>query len=331
MLALAAFAFVAFVPARALAQPAPSADAKKKATDLFKEAKAAFDKGDFAKALAGFKDSYAAVASPNSHLYIARCMAQLGDNVGAYTEFEKTIAEASARPEYSKTGDSAKSEMAEQASKITILTLNIAHADETTVVHVGGAEYPRDKWAKPTPMKSGQVEILVESKSKPPVKMGVTLNAGDKPAIDFDVLAPPPSAIPSTPGVVTPPPAQPTDTKSGGASKKTLRTAAFIAGGVGVVGLGMFVIQGIRSNSTYSDLELHCGAGPCKANRQTEVDRGKVQQTMANIGLIVGITGVAAGTTLFILSRGGKTETGKAAPKVEVGIGPTSVVASGSF
>jgi hypothetical protein len=60
------------------------------------------------------------------------------------------------------------------------------------------------------------------------------------------------------------------------------------------------------SNSDYSDLQSSCHPG-CPASKSSEIDNGKTNQLIANIGLGLGIAGVAAGATLFVLSLGGKS------------------------
>jgi hypothetical protein len=97
-----------------------------------------------------------------------------------------------------------------------------------------------------------------------------------------------------------------------------------VAAGVGVAGLGLFTVAGIMANSTYSDLSESCG-GPCPPDRQGDVDAGKTEQTLANIGLIVGAVGLAAGATLFVLSvTGGESEPTDegSAPSSQLVVGP---------
>ena len=81
-----------------------------------------------------------------------------------------------------------------------------------------------------------------------------------------------------------------------------LRLGAYAAGGVGVVGLAVFTIGGLAAHSTYNDLGSACHDGPCPADKQGEISSGKTQQTIANVGLVFGVAGVAAGATLFVLS-----------------------------
>jgi hypothetical protein len=63
-----------------------------------------------------------------------------------------------------------------------------------------------------------------------------------------------------------------------------------------------FAIFGSLARSTYDDLQTVCGGGPCPANKADEISSGKTYQTVANVGLALGILGVASGATLFVLS-----------------------------
>ena len=56
------------------------------------------------------------------------------------------------------------------------------------------------------------------------------------------------------------------------------------------------------AKSTYDDLDKACNGGPCPASKNGEISSGKTQQVVANVGLGVGIVGLAVGATLFVLS-----------------------------
>jgi hypothetical protein len=108
----------------------------------------------------------------------------------------------------------------------------------------------------------------------------------------------------------------PPDT-SQGFDKTKLRPYAYVAGGVGVAGLATFAIFGLMANSTFSDLQKACppaqGGCPPGANKSGEISSGQTQQTVANIGLVAGLVGAAAGVTLFILSMPPKAPVANAA------------------
>jgi hypothetical protein len=81
-----------------------------------------------------------------------------------------------------------------------------------------------------------------------------------------------------------------------------LRTAAYVAGGVGLVGLTTFAIFGALEKSSYNDLQDACHGGPCPPEKADDISTGRSRQTIANVGLVAGLVGAAAGAVLFVVS-----------------------------
>src|SRR5262245_41999969 len=75
----------------------PSAAETQRATTLFVKGTDLLKLKKYPQALEQFKQSYALVPSPNSHLYIARCLKFMGQTRAAYVEYDKVYEEASAR------------------------------------------------------------------------------------------------------------------------------------------------------------------------------------------------------------------------------------------
>ncbi|HVY45180.1 MAG TPA: tetratricopeptide repeat protein, partial [Minicystis sp.] len=140
MVLAAALASVAHVDV-AYAGPVPGAADVKKAQQLFRKADELFNAHRYPEALDLFRQSYATVQSPNSHLYIARCLAQMGDLRTAYLEFQKVYEEAERRaatePKYAPTRDSARVERDELGNKIALVTVSVRNADASTTVKIG--------------------------------------------------------------------------------------------------------------------------------------------------------------------------------------------------
>ena len=118
-------------------------------------------------------------------------------------------------------------------------------------------------------------------------------------------------------------------------SKGGLRTASYVALGVGVVGLGVGTVFGLKSKSDYDKGNDLCPSFPCQLTAQQAQDRegfgkdGDSAKTLSLVGFIAGGVGVATGVTLFILSNK-KTEPAAQA-KVIPWIGLGSMGLSGSF
>lgn len=326
--------------AQAPAAAAPSEKDVQAATFNFKKGKDLFDMKKYAPALEAFKISYSKVASPNSHLYIARCIQNLGKLTEAYDEFEKTVAEAAERAKtedkYGPTRDTAQTELNELISKIALVTVNVTADSPEAKLSIGGQDVPKERWGKAFPVMPGTTEVVVTVPSKEPAKESLTLKAGDKREI---ALGPSGGSASGGSGGGgsdslglggdTGGDTGDTGKKSGGNRK--LLPFAIAAGGLGVVGFGVFAVAGSMSSSTYADLEKNCGAGPCPPEFANDVSKGRTQQTIANVGLIVGAVGVAAAVPLFILSLKAKKPADESSGSTSLVIGPGYTGVRGRF
>lgn len=314
------------------AQPDPAAVAT--ATAAFKKGTTLFQQKKYGLALAEFQTSYDTVNSPNSLLYVARCQAETGQLKDGYRTFTRVIDEAEARlaaePKYAPTRDSARNERDELAKKIALVTVNVAGGDDTTRVTVGGAPLPRDMWGKPQPMDPGPTTVELVVGANPPVTRQLALEVGKSETVDLDTSA---TAAPPPP----PPPTTEPPEESGGTSP--LVPIGIATAGVGVAGLALFAIAGSMSNGTYGDLEDLCGGEQaCPSDRQAEAadlqDSGSTQQTLANVGLIVGAVGVTAGVTMLVIglsSDDGGTESASTQPSTSLAVGPGFTGLRGRF
>ncbi len=283
-------------------------------------------------ALQAFRDSYAAVASPNSHLMVARELVELGKLEEAFAEYEATIAEAqtamSTDPKYEAALKSATNEQNELKKKVYVVHLAVSGQAADSKVTVGGRDIPESDWQKPIALSPGSsVTIELSSGSAPVATQTVEPTAGGESTVE---LAPPAAAPPPGPTPETTSAEGHVSTSGGGPS---MRTWAYIAGGVGAAGLITFGVFGIMANSKHSELEDKCKDGVCPKDLQDTKDAGKRDQTIANIGLVVGVVGLGTGTVLYLMSNK-KQE--KPAAKVRsfrpsVSVGYRSVTVSGEF
>jgi hypothetical protein len=312
------------LPIAAPAPATPSPNDVAKATAYFQKGAELLKAKKFTQALEQFKLSYGTVPSPNSHLYIARCLAGIGESRGAYIEFDKVLDEATARsinePKYVPARDSARAERDELAPKLGLVTITVAHPAPGSVVYLGAYQVPADRWGRPFPIEPGSFEARVETPGRPVVRTPITLGPGQRFEVSLDVA-------PGTGPLVPPPPVIVTRSKI-----NPLRIGGFVAAGVGVVGFGIFAGAGVASSATYSDLTLKCGTkGGCGGqNVSAEVSSGQTQQAIANAGLVVGIVGIAAGAALIVLSTR-KPRDAAGQPTADLIVGPGWLGAKGTF
>jgi hypothetical protein len=289
MLAVAPVSFADGVPAdQATAVQREQAQAK------FTKGRKLFQKKKYEEALQELKASHEIVSSPNTRLMIARCLQELGRLVEAYAEFGRTAVEARelerADRRYAQAAESAEHERKDLETKLGFVVVDVQNAAPDSTLRVGGEEIKRAAWGVPAPAVPGDTEVVVETPGRPPVRKSVNLSAGQREEMTIDAGVLPPKPAPSPP---PPPPPE--------ASNST-RTWAYVAGGVGVAGLATFAVAGLMANGTYSDLEDECG-GPCPPDRQDDIDAGRRQQAIANIGLAVGVIGLGTGVALYLSSE----------------------------
>lgn len=289
----------------------------------YDKARKAYLAGNYGPAIEEFRASFDVVASPNTSLYLARALRENGQAGDAYAEFGRTIDSASSDARYAKTAQIATTERQALESQLAFVTVHVAHATADTKLEVAGHDVPAGADGappqSPIPVAPGNVSVTVTKPGHDPVTKTVTVAAGAKDEVSIDADG---NAVASGPPPAAPPPAAP--------SRAPLRTYAYVAGGVGVVGILTFVVAGIMANSTYGDLQDKCGSSPCPASLGDEISRGKTQQTIANVGLVIGVVGAAAGVTLFVLSN--KQKDGEAAaPATAFVAGPSFTGVRGAF
>jgi len=146
-------------------------------------------------------------------------------------------------------------------------------------------------------------------------------------------LAPDPNA---------PPPAQattPVAPAAGAPAAQTQardHTAAYVAGGVGLVGIGFGVAFGLGAMSEKSSLDAACNGNVCPTSQQGTRDAGTRFGTISTVGFIVGGVGLATGAVLYFWDIGGSPQqervaVGSTGLRVRAYVGPSSVGVSGSF
>ena len=284
---------------------------RNKAQTLFKKGRDFFVVQKYEQALEEFEASLEIVASPNTRLYVARCLREMGKLKDAHAEFGRVEADANRLAErdarYGPTAQTAAEERAELGGKLAFITFKVNHPADNTTVKVDGQVVPPSTWQEPMVLVPGTIEVTLETPPAPPSRQTLTIAAGETKTLELDLA--PESPPPAPPEVA---PAPPPDAPA------RLRPLAYVAGGIGAAGVVTFVFAGAMANSSYAALKNACNDGPCPPWKADDVSAGRTQQTIANVGLVLGIVGIAAGTTLFVLSEPKGT-----ASQTSLVVGPT--------
>lgn len=300
------------------------AEAVPTSKEQFVQARALYDDGKYEEALPLLRSVFEATGSPNAQLYVARALREMGRLDEAHRAMvlarKVATAEAAKDAKYEPTRDAAASELAILDTKVGKVVVAFVDKAEGTQVTLNGTPLPEADVGAPVAVMPGTVTIVATAPGKPEIRREQQLKAGGRVtiALAFDD----PSAA-SGPAEQTPD--APTETRGG-----EVRTAGFVALGVGVLGMGMFGVTYAMAGGVESDLDEACGGKRCTDDKFAEdVDRGKTLDTLANVGLIVGAVGLVSGAAMVLF--GGPTEVAPSGPSVGVGPGGAMATWRGSF
>jgi hypothetical protein len=323
-----------------------TAPQKKEAMTHFTTGKQAAESKEWEKALVELRASLAIVDSPNGRLVLARTLRDSGALGDAWTEYGRTIEVATRLadkdPRYAQTAEAAKTERAELDAKVGLVVVSIAHAPADATLKVGGRGIPSAEWSGPIVASAGAVDVVVaDAAGKELARKTVAVTTGGKTPVALDTqpsseVAAAPAGAPSAEDL--PPKDKPEGAGEGSAEAASspsgnghLRAYAYAAGGVGVAGFAVFGIFGAMEKSTYSTLQSSCPGNVCPPDKAGDISSGKTQQLLANVGLGVGIAGVAVGTTLFVLSLGGNSSTAPQAASTSLVVSPNFIGLRGAL
>ena len=309
------------VGARAAGVDSATAEQKRAAQKMFEAGDGLYESGRYDEAAQAFRASYELVASPNSRLMVARALRELQRFDEAYKEFQGTIRDAEASGgRYPEALNAARAEAEALNSQLAYVVVDAAPEFAGAELRING---------KPTVWAAGEklavlaskVEIELRGADGKVQRESLALKAAETRHIgpQSQAPAPPPKDEPKTETILQPqaPPAH----------SNGLRTGAYVAGGVGLLGFASFGVFGFLDHSTFSNLKTKCGGGSCSSDPSHDVDAGRRYQLFANIGLGVGAVGLATSVTLFLVSGKSKSQE----RPVALRLGPGAIALHGRF
>jgi hypothetical protein len=267
-------------------------------------------------------------------MYLADCYAQNGQTASAWAMFKEaaTAANAANQKDRARTATQKADEL---EKKLAYVAITFASGAD-----VAGLEVKRDGdvVGKATigtklPVDPGKHTFEASAPGKKPWSTTIEIpNAPGSTTVTIPALADAPAdAAPATPADGAkdqPPPAAPQGAdaaqESGWPAQKT---AALVAGGVGVVGVAIGAIFGVMTISSWGTAQDTCAdegedALQCDEAGVDAGERAKTNGTISTIGFIVGGVGLAAGVVLWVTAPSGSPEkTGKSI-RVTPALGP---------
>jgi hypothetical protein len=305
-------ALVILAPTTAFAQTDLERAAAREAADT---GRAQFEAGRYAEAIDSFSRAQQLVAAPPHLLYLARAQAKLGKLVEAHEDYLKITRETlppKSPKAFLEAESAAEREIEEVDARLPSVTIAVQGVPATDVsVQMDGTTLSTAMVGIPLPVDPGQhvFEARGASAQSAPVTVTVTEGAKETVMLTLRASAPPPagSARASASTSLTSAPLTADSVRS---SSSGLRSASYVAFGVGAVGLGVGTYLLVKSSSTRSssnDLFHTCNATPpCSDSQKTQIESkdndADSQRNVGIGGLVVGGVGAITGVTLLILS-----------------------------
>lgn len=317
-------AFVALLSP--LAGAAPSAEDRALATELFKQARELMTGGKAQEACPKLAESHRLDPGGGTILNLGLCYEAIGKLASAFAAFNDALAMAR-RDDREDRVTLATERLAAVEPRLSRLVIEVPPGSDIPGLGVkrDGSEVARAAWGAAMPVDGGRHEVEVTALGYRAWRTAIDLqNEGDRgtvvvPRLEAEPKAEP-LAPPPRPQPVAPPPPSRLPVLQDAAPGNTQRTWGFIAGGVGLIGIGAGAYFGVRALSKRDESEALCKNG-CTV-RGSELSReaaASADWSTASFG--VGIAALGLGTYL-VLSSG---------DQVGVAVGPRGTQLRGRF
>jgi hypothetical protein len=286
---------------------APSGESSEDPAARFARAVKLFKASKLAEALPVFEQLFTDTGSPNAALYVGHCLAGLERNAEAYEAYSRAVRAAveDNDPKYEQAREAAQTQLAALGVRVAKLVLSLTETPEGLRVSVDDKPVALGALGSPMALEPGVHAVVVEAAGREPSKREVLIEAGETKTVTLSLEKKPSQA--ELAAAQAPPSAPVQDLRP------QLRIAGYVAGGVGALGFLTLTVAGLEAKSTNDALARECSRGCSDREHLDAIDHGKTMQTLANVGLLVGAVGVAAGGTLLFLGFSGGNEDGPSA------------------
>jgi len=274
---------------------AGEAEDKDRARELIRVALDNLEKSDFETALASAEEAEALYHAPIHLEVVGRALEGLERLAEAADLYERLATEplpATAHKVFLEAQETARKRLRELGAKVPSVLLRIRGTSEDVQVWVDDRELDYAKGVARR-VDSGERRLRVEAPGVEPYEKTLNLPAkGGVVVVEVNLGAS------GSEGTQEDPP-------GGDGGGEGSLVPAYVAFGVGAIGLGVGAITGIMSLGKASDLEESCPEKQCTAADQADFDSATTLGTISTIGFVVGAVGAAAGAVLFVVRPGG--------------------------
>jgi tetratricopeptide (TPR) repeat protein len=259
----------------------------------------AFNAGDYETALTLFRKAYSLYAAPTVVLYEARTLEKMGHMIEALDAYSRTAlipVPSNAPAQFAEAIAAAHEEGEALRARIPTLEISIRGAlasDPDLFVTINGRAMNAAELGRPQRLNPGTYRIVGSIGADRRATADLTLLPSQKRRVEL-TLSPQPQLSASAAATT------PIDTAP--VEHGHIPVIAYVAGGVGVAGIGAGVITGMLANHKYEQAEQLCEDHRCPAGTPglDAVDAFRTWRMVSSISYGVGAAGIAAGVVLWL-------------------------------
>lgn len=302
---------------------APAAQAQDRADVLFERGVDAFLSGRFEEGCPLIERSYAIDPLPGVVFTLAECQFGWGKAKTAADNYAKFLDVVARLPpaEASKHADRAAvaiRKRAQASQRIASITVQIRGQWVPGTRVLLDARDVTPLVGKRIELDPGPVSVLLAPPRRPSSKRDLVLRASQHEQVELVFEPEPDAPVEASGDRVAPEPAH-----------ARPATAAYVFGGVGLLGLAVGGVTGIMAHRKKSTIEDNCPNRVCNAEGRSAVDSGQSLAAISTISVGVGAASLGIATYLFLRADRKPAATSPYAARVSLGLGSAAV--SGRF
>jgi len=292
---------------------------------LFQEGKRLMAEGKYTDACPKLAESLRIDPGAGTLTALALCHRGEGKTASAWSEFKEVI--SLARRDNRKDREQVALEnIAELEPKLSRLRLVVDPGAEAqhVEVRIDDTIVTRAAFGQALPVDPGARRVLATAPGMKPFEVTVQVGADhDEKTVTIPKLEEDPRSAEAI-GERSPPADTTTKPKEADKSNNAQRLVVptVISLGIGLVGVGVGTVFGVRALGTQSDLDASCPTRRCTPSARGDIDSLQTSSTISTIGFIAGGVGLAGAAILYIV---GRPSTESTTAKVRPFVGPHGV------
>jgi hypothetical protein len=290
---------------------------------LYDEARQLVAAGKFEQACPKLKASYELDPGGGTLLNLADCYERQGRTAQAYATFKDAldVARRDGRGERVEFATQHLSDLEKRLSRLSVVVSDAARVSGLQVM-VDGTSLDAAAYGVGLPLDPGSHVVRAEAPGKAPFEKSIEVPSASAKQLELEV--PPLADQPAGSGAATVGAGSAPAGDTGGSQRtgpSTARTLGFVAGGLGIVSVGVGSFFGLRAFNRWDARNAACQGG-CTPEAKTAGDDAQQAATISTVGFGVGVAALGAGLVLILTAPSSKEPSPQSAHvgKVQVGV-----------